>query len=109
MPRGIFSSMKSPITSPWSAVFTSSATITLIPLARSRASSAPDTSLWSVIAMAPRPTLFAVSRSVSTGVAQSGEWSVCMCRSTCTNSRSARRRRISGWPSVECRRAAISA
>src|SRR5688500_13872012 len=36
MPRGIFSSMNRPITSPWSAVFTSSDTITLIPLARSR-------------------------------------------------------------------------
>ena len=31
MPRSIFSLMKRPITSPWSAVFTSSATITLIP------------------------------------------------------------------------------
>ena len=31
----------------------------------------------------------AVSSSVSTGVAQSGEWSVCMCRSTWTKSRSA--------------------
>ncbi len=82
MPRGIFSSMKSPITSPWSAVFTSSATITLIPSARSRASSAPEISLWSVIAIAPSPTRWPVSSSVSTGVAQSGEWSVCMCRST---------------------------
>src|SRR5215217_5276878 len=42
MPRGIFSSMKRPITSPWSAVFTSSATITLIPLARSRLECAGD-------------------------------------------------------------------
>ena len=55
MPRGIFSSMKSPITSPWSAVLTSSATITLIPSASSRASSAPEISLWSVTAIAPRP------------------------------------------------------
>ena len=81
MPRGIFSSMKSPITSPSCAVLTSSETITLIPLARSRASSAPEISLWSVIAIAPRPRCFAVSSSTSTGVAQSGEWSVCMWRS----------------------------
>ena len=74
--------MKRPITSPWSAVFTSSATITLIPLARSRASSAPEISLWSVIAIAPSPTSLADSSSTSTGVAQSCEWSVCMCRST---------------------------
>ena len=60
MPRGIFSSMNRPITSPWSAVLTSSATITLMPSARSRASSAPETSLWSVMAIAPRPTSFAV-------------------------------------------------
>ena len=92
--------MKRPITSPWSAVFTSSATITLMPLARSRASSAPEISLWSVTAIAPRPTLLAVSSSVSTGVAQSGEWSVCMCRSTWMKSRSASRRRSCGLPSV---------
>ena len=47
--------MKRPITSPWSAVLTSSPTITLIPLAFSRASSAPEISLWSVTAIAPRP------------------------------------------------------
>ena len=88
--------MKRPITSPWSAVFTSSATITLIPSARSRASSAPEISLWSVIAIAPRPTRLAVSSSVSTGVAQSGEWSVCMWRSTSTKSRSASRLRTLG-------------
>ena len=107
MPRGIFSSMKRPITSPWSAVFTSSATITLMPLARSRASSAPEISLWSVMAIAPRPTFLAVSRSVSTGVAQSGEWSVCMCRSTWMKSRVPSRCRIRGWPSGSWRRAAI--
>ena len=99
--------MKRPITSPWSAVFTSSATITLIPFARSRASSAPEISLWSVIAIAPRPTRFAVSSSVSTGVAQSGEWSVCMWRSTCTNSRDSSRLRSWGRPSGSWRRAAI--
>ena len=76
--------MKRPITSPWWAVFTSSATITLMPPIRSassRASSAPEISLWSVIAIAPSPRSLAVSSSTSTGVAQSGEWSVCMCRS----------------------------
>ena len=76
--------MKSPITSPSSAVLTSSATITSIPsisAATSRAASAPEISLWSVIAIAPRPRSRAVSSRTSTGVAQSGEWSVCMCRS----------------------------
>ncbi len=91
--------MKSPITSPWSAVLTSSATITLIPLARSRASSAPEISLWSVTAIAPRPTFLAVSSSVSTGVAQSGEWSVCMWRSTWMKSRSVDALvRMATWP-----------
>ena len=47
--------MKRPITSPSCAVLTSSETITLIPFARSRASSAPEISLWSVTAIAPRP------------------------------------------------------
>ena len=107
MPRGIFSSMKSPITSPWSAVFTSSATITLIPLARERASSAPEISLWSVIAIAPSPTFLAVSSSVSTGVAQSGEWSVCMCRSTWMKSFSPTFLRRAARPFVSCRRAAM--
>ena len=82
IPRSIFSLMKSPITSPWSAVFTSSATITLIPFARLAASSAPEISLWSVIAIAPSPAAFADSSRTSTGVAQSCEWSVCMWRST---------------------------
>src|SRR5438309_2091885 len=45
--------MKRPITSPWSAVLISSPTITLIPFACSRASSAPEISLWSVTAIAP--------------------------------------------------------
>ncbi len=107
MPRGIFSSMKRPITSPWSAVFTSSATITLIPFARSRASSAPEISLWSVMAIAPSPTFFAVSSSMSTGVAQSGEWSVCMWRSTCTNPRDPRCLRTAGLPSPSWRREAM--
>jgi hypothetical protein len=70
-PRGIFSSMNRPITSPWSAVLTSSATITLIPSASSRAARAPDISLWSVIAIAPRPRARASASSTSTGVAQS--------------------------------------
>ena len=39
------------------------------------------------MAIAPSPTFFAVSSSVSTGVAQSGEWSVCMWRSTWMKSR----------------------
>ena len=76
--------MKRPITSPSCAVFTSSATITLIPPIRaaiSSASSAPEISLWSVIAIAPSPRALAVSSSTSAGVAQSGEWSVCICRS----------------------------
>ena len=50
--------------------------------ATSRAASAPEISLWSVIAIAPRPRSRAVASSTSTGVAQSGEWSVCMWRST---------------------------
>src|SRR5829696_883099 len=84
IPRAIFSSMKSPITSPCVAVLTSSATITLTPYssAFARASRAPETSLWSVTAIAPRPCRRAVASSTSTGVAQSLEWSVCMCRST---------------------------
>ena len=51
--------MKRPITSPWSAVLTSSPTITLTPYsaAFARASSAPEISLWSVTAIAPRPAL----------------------------------------------------
>ena len=55
--------------------------------------------MWSVIAIASRPTSSAVSSSVSTGVAQSGEWSVCMWRSTCTKSREDRRLRTAGAPS----------
>ena len=47
-----------------------------------RRRSAPEISLWSVTAIAPRPTSRAVASSTSTGVAQSLEWSVCMCRST---------------------------
>ena len=55
--------MNSPITSPWSAVLTSSATITLTPYsaALARASSAPEISLWSVTAIAPRPSSRAVA------------------------------------------------
>ena len=47
--------MNRPITSPWSAVLTSSPTITFTPYcaAFSRASSAPEISLWSVTAIAP--------------------------------------------------------
>ena len=66
------------------AVLTSSARITLTPYsaALACASIAPDTSLWSVTAIAPRPRSRAVASSTSTGVAQSWLWSVCMCRST---------------------------
>ena len=92
-PRGIFSSMNRPITSPCSAVLTSSPTITFTPAAGacSRASRAPEISLWSVTAIAPRPCVWAVASSTSTGVAQSHEWSVCMCRSTSISGRAARR------------------
>ena len=64
------------MTSPCSAVLTSSATITLIPpisSATSCAANAPETSLWSVIAIAPRPAAFAASKRARGGVAQSGE------------------------------------
>ena len=78
--------MKRPITSPWSAVFTSSATITLIPFgALARLERARDLVVVGDGDRARGPARFAVSSSVSTGVAQSGEWSVCMCRSTWTN------------------------
>ncbi len=63
--------MNRPITSPCSAVLTSSATITLIPSALAWASSAPEISLWSVIAIAPSPRARASASSTSTGVAQS--------------------------------------
>ena len=89
--------MNRPITSPSWAVLTSSATITLIPSARSCASSAPEISLWSVTAIAPRPRLLAVSSRTSTGVAQSGEWSVCMCRSQKMKPAPASRRAIAAW------------
>src|SRR5438445_465050 len=71
-PRGIFSSMNSPITSPWPAVLTSSPTITLTPAsaACARASRAPEISLWSVIAIAPRPCVWALASSTSTRMAQ---------------------------------------
>ena len=75
IPRGIFSSMNRPMTSPWSAVLTSSPTITLTPnsAALARASSAPEISLWSVTAIAPRRRSRAVASSTSTGVTQSLE------------------------------------
>ena len=98
------------MTSPCSAVFTSSATITLIPPSRSaasRAASAPEISLWSVIAIAPMPRSFAVSSSTSTGVAQSLEWSVCMWMSQSIVRRREIRRRISGLPRGSWRRATI--
>ena len=90
--------MNRPMTSPWLAVMTSSPTITLMPYwaAFSRASRAPEISLWSVTAIAPRPTSRAVASSTSTGVAQSLEWSVCMCRSTSISLRLASRARTSG-------------
>ena len=111
MPRGIFSSMKRPITSPWSAVLTSSATITLTPYsaAIARAACAPETSLWSVTAIAPRPCVARGSSSTSTGVAQSCEWSVCMCRSTSISSARPSRCRTAGVAGAPWRRAAISA
>ncbi len=103
--------MNSPITSPWSAVLTSSPTITLTgrrPLAAcARASSAPEISLWSVTAIAPSPCARAVASSTSTGVAQSCEWSVCMCRSTSISGRRDRRAASCRRPraSVAARRA----
>ena len=92
------------MTSPWVAVLTSSPTMTFTPYcsALARASSAPETSLWSVTAIAPRPCSRAVARSTSTGVAQSLEWSVCMCRSTSMSLREAETRAARGG----CRRAA---
>ena len=110
MPRGIFSSMKRPITSPCVPVMTSSPTITLTPYssAFARASSAPEISLWSVTAIAPRPCSRAVASSTSTGVAQSEEWSVCMCRSTSISGRAASRARTGPSARGGCRRAATS-
>ena len=61
--------------------------------------------MWSVIAIAPRPRSRAVLSSTSTGVAQSGEWSVCMCRSTSISLRREMRRRTSGSPAGSWRRA----
>ena len=100
--------MNRPMTSPWSAVLTSSPTITLTPnsAALARASRAPETSLWSVTAIAPRPASRAVASSTSTGVAQSCEWSVCMCRSTSISLRLASRARTSGLPAGSWRSAA---
>jgi hypothetical protein len=72
MPRSIRSRRNSPITSPCE-VFTSSPTITVIGLSRAAASSAPEISLWSVIAMAPRPWAMQWSTSASGSVAQSCE------------------------------------
>ena len=109
MPRGIFSSMNRPITSPCSAVLTSSPTITLSPSALARASSAPEISLWSVTAIAPSPRARASASSTSTGVAQSYEWSVCMCRSTSISARSdSRARSAAGLRARSWRRAASS-
>ena len=57
--------------------------------------------MWSVTAIAPSPWSRAVASSTSTGVAQSGEWSVCMCRSTSILVRAATLRRTGpsggGW------------
>ena len=92
--------MKRPITSPCSAVLTSSPMMILkssIPSATSAAAKAPETSLWSVTAIAPKPRSRAVSISTSTGVAQSEEWSVCMWRSTSISGRSFSRLRIVGF------------
>ena len=58
---------KSPITSPWSSVFTSSPGMTIRsrPRASSTASSAPPNTLWSVTAMPPSPIASAWSTSSS--------------------------------------------
>ncbi len=80
-PGSIRSGRNSPITSPWE-VFTSSPTITVIGLPSAAASSAPETSLWSVIAIAPRPWAMQWStQRLGLGRAVV-EWHVCMCRST---------------------------
>ena len=99
------------MTSPCDAVLTSSPTITLTPYspARARAASAPEISLWSVTAIAPRPASRAVASSTSTGVAQSLEWSVCMCRSTSISGREASRARSGASDRGGCRRAATVA
>ena len=69
------------MTSP-SAVLTSSATMTKgSPSASSRARKAPSISLWSAMAMAPRPISRAVARIDSTDVTQSLEKLECICRS----------------------------
>ncbi len=65
--------MKRPITSPCEPVMTSSPTMTLTPFAFSAASSAPEISLCSVTAIAPRPFARACASNTSTGVAQSYE------------------------------------
>ncbi len=49
--------------------------------------------MWSVTAIAPSPASLAAASSTSTGVSQSPEWSVCMCRSTSISGRRCRRRR----------------
>src|SRR5439155_1702536 len=91
MPRGISSRRKSPITSPCSAVFTSSPgmTTSFRPRARSTASSAPPKTLWSVTAIAPRPWASAWSSSSSTSIEQSCDQPVWRWRSATTHSRSA--------------------
>ena len=79
------------MTSPWLAVLTSSPTMTFTPNSAPLdcASNAPEISLWSVTAIAPSPCSRAAPSSASTGVAQSLEWSVCMCRSTSISRRPA--------------------
>ena len=63
--------------------------------------------MWSVTAIAPIPRSLAVSSRTSTGVAQSFEWSVCMCRSQSIVRRREIRRRTSGSPRGSWRRAVI--
>ena len=62
-------------------------------MSRSRASSttssAPEKTLWSVIAIAPRPSASAWSSRSAGGTRQSCDALVCMCRSTTIQSRSA--------------------
>jgi hypothetical protein len=70
IPRSIRSCRKRPITSPWE-VLTSSPTMTVIGFPRPAASSAPEISLWSVIATAPSPWAMQWSSSAAGSVAQS--------------------------------------
>ena len=93
MPRGISSLRNRPITSPWPSVLTSSPGMTIRSRSRasSTASSAPPKTLWSVTAIAPRPSASAWSSRSSTGIEQSRDQEVCMWRSPTIQSRSRER------------------